>query len=174
MEPKWLQNLMFWGSVFLILFFDVVEGVFWYFHMFSHHAMTSFLTQNTVFFCIFLTLHFARSIERAKPNTSKIEPKMIKKSMQHRTKHDSKINLFLDTLWRCPTTSIWGRFWGRFGIHFGSILGLKIGLKAIRKKFKKMVEKKSRRSPPGRAGNLACGPLTETSQTGDWQLAIGN
>ena len=73
----------------------------------------------------FLILHFARSIERAKPNTSKVEPKMIKTSMQNRIQIDSKINVFLDPLWRCLATSILGRFWVRFGVHFGAILGLR-------------------------------------------------
>ena len=30
------------------------------------------------------------------------------------------------------------------------------------------------RNIPGRAKGLACGPLKETSQTGDWQLETGN
>ena len=98
---------------------------------------------------------------------------MIKKSMKNRTKNDSQIDLFLDPLWRCLATSILGRFWGRFGVHFGTILGSKIGLKAIGKIIKKMIGKKSRPSPPGPAGNLACGPLKETSQTGNWQPATG-
>ena len=94
--------------------------------------------------------------------------------MQNGAQIGSKIDLFLDPLWRCLATSILGRFWGRFGVPFGTILESKIGLKAIGKNIKKMVGKKSRPSPPGRAGRLACGPLKETSQTGDWQLATGN
>ena len=71
---------------------------------------------------------------------------MIKKSMQNRTQIGSKIDLFLDPLWRCLATSILGRFLGQFGVHFGIILGSKIGLKAIGKIIKKMIEKKSRKT----------------------------
>ena len=62
--------------------------------------------------------------------------------------------------------SIWGPCWDHFGV--------KNRVESDWKKHQKIIEKKSRATPPGPARNLACGPLKETSQTGDWPLATGN
>ena len=134
---------VFWHG-FLIPFSNVCGMCFLNFsHIFASCYDVIFDAEHCVFL-YFLILHFARSLERAKPNTSKIEPNMVKKTMQNRSQIDSKIDLILDPLWRCLATSILGRFWGRFGVHFGNILGSKIGLKAIGKIINKMIEKKSR------------------------------
>ena len=66
---------------------------------------------------------------------------MIKQSMQNGAHIDSKIDLFLDPLWRCLATSILGRLWGRVGVQFGIIWGSKIGLKGIGKNSKKRSKK---------------------------------
>ena len=61
---------------------------------------------------------------------------------------------------------IWGPFWDHFGV--------KNRFESDWKNHKKNDWKKVMPLTPTRAGILACGPLKETSQTGDWQLATGN
>ena len=65
---------------------------------------------------------------------------------------------------------VWGSIWGPFWDHFG----VKNRFESDWKKHHKNYWKKVTQVVPGRAGNLVCGPLMETSQTGDWQLATGN
>ena len=58
--------------------------------------------------------------------------------------------------------SIWGPFWEHFGVK-----------NRFESDWKKNM-KKVTQTTQGRAKGLACGPLKETSQTGDWQLETGN
>ena len=122
---------------------------------------------------MFVKLHFAWSIERAKPNTSKTEPTIINKSMKFVPKATPKSIFF----WN-PFGDAWRpRFWVGLGVDLGSILGPFWGQKSVWKRLEKSSKKwlkKVMQETPGHAEGLACGPLKETSQTGNWQPATGN
>ena len=147
MEPNLIQYSMFSGRVSWYSFLIVVECDFLNFNMFSHHAMTSFLTQNTVFFLYFFDFALCKMNWKSEAkhfkNRTQNDQKIIAKWCPNRPQNRS----FFGPLRRGLATSILGRFWGRFGVHFGSILGSKIGLKAIGKIIEKMIEKKSCRKP---------------------------
>ena len=69
----------------------------------------------------------------------------------------------------------------RLGAGFGVVLGSMLGTFWGPRSFKKRLEKSCKNnleqrhaSHPRTCGKLGCGPLKETSQIGDWQLATGN
>ena len=108
---------VFWHWL-LIFFFDVSGRCLLFFYRFSHHAMMLFLIKKQNVFCIFVKLHFARSIERAKPNTSKIESNINKKTIKIVARSIRKSIFF----WT-PFGDAWRpRFWAGFGVDLGCML----------------------------------------------------